>query len=208
MAATERKRPFYLVVALLGALAFGTTGALGGWSAFLRYHGSFDPSLAGQGIANEADRVAVVARSRTYLQTLDAAKSRGWPLGVAAILLGSAMFVFAMRGIGGSGGARAVLVQLVVVQAGANAASYWLMRDVFEADLRVREAEEAADIREHIPEWSHPEDRARAAASILRAAYPYYFALQTLGSALIVVALTRRRVREFFDATGEAVGEP
>jgi hypothetical protein len=47
----------------------------------------------------------------------------------------------------------------------------------------------------------------RAAAKMRRAGYPIALALDTLSSALIVVALSRRRSREFFDPTGEALGE-
>jgi hypothetical protein len=204
MVALERKRPWYLVLALLGALALGTAGAFQGWGTYVSYREPVDPSRAGAAIADEADRLAVVARVEAYVQTLDAAKPRAWPLGVATMLLGSAIFVFAVRALGGSGRARALLVQLVVVQAAANAASYWLMRDVFEADLRVREAEDAAESREHVPE----RDRAavlRAAGKARRAAYPIAFAVDTLTSALIIVALTRRKSRDFFDAAGKAV---
>lgn len=202
----ERKRPWYLLLSLLGALALGTAGAFQGWGTFVSYRDPIDPSMAGSGIPDEADRLAVVARFQTYLQTLDAAKPRAWPLGVATLLLGAAIFVFAMRALGGSSTARAVLVQLIVAQAGANAASYWLMRDVFEADLRVREAEDAAESHERVPE----KDRAevlRAASKMRRAGYPVAFGLDSLSSALIIVALTRRRSREFFDAAGQAVRE-
>ncbi|MGH7271051.1 MAG: hypothetical protein ACREJ3_11525 [Polyangiaceae bacterium] len=210
MAQKERKRPFYLVLALLGALAFGTSGALSGWGAFLHYRGAdgADPSIAGEGLSNQADRVAVVGRYGDYLHALDAAKKRGWPLGVAELLLGSALFAFALRAFGRSRTARAVLVQLVIVQAGVNAASYFLMRDVAEADLRVGEAEEAAVIRQHMPEWGHPDERAHAAVSLLRKASPWLFAIHTLGSALIVIALTTRRTRELFDSEPEPAPEP
>jgi hypothetical protein len=195
----QRKRPWYLVLALLGALALGTAGAFQGWGTFVSYHDPIDPTVIGSGIPDEADRLAVIARFEAYLQVLDMAKSRAWPLGVAALVLGTAMFVFAMRALGGSGTARAVVVQLVVAQAGANAASYWLLRDVFEAELRLREAEAAAATHETVPE--------RDQAEVLRAAYPIALALNTLGSALIVVALTRRRARAFFDPTSEALRE-
>ncbi len=202
----ERKRPWYLVLSLLGALALGTAGAFQGWGTFVSYRDPVDTSTAGSGIPDEADRLAVVARFQAYLQTLDAAKPRAWPLGVATLLLGGAIFVFAMRALGGSNTARAALVQLVVVQAGANAASYWLMRDVFEADLKVREAEDAAESHERVPERDRAEVL-RAASKMRRAGYPIAFALDTLSSALIIVALTRRRSREFFDAAGQAVRE-
>jgi hypothetical protein len=205
--AAERKRPLYLVLALLGALALGTMGACSGWSTVALYREPIDPSLAGQGIADEADRAAVVARVAAYLQTLDAAKARGWPLGVAALLLGSAIVIFAMRALGNSGGARAALVQLVVVQAGAHAASYWLLRDVSEAELRYQEARQAAENHERAIDRPRGDAMARIGAEKVWAARPFLFALHALGSALVVVGLTRRRSRDFFDAAGEAVEE-
>jgi hypothetical protein len=204
MPAAERKRPFYLVLALLGALAYGTSGAFGGWGAFLHYHDAIDTTAVGQDIKNEDDRVAVVARSHAYLDAMDAAKPRGWPLGVASLLLGSAMFIFAMRALGGSGSARAILVQLVIVQAGVNAASFWLLHDVFDAALAVREAEQAAELREHVPD---AEGRARAEISMVQRIFPFYVGAQAFGSALIVLALTRRRALAFFDGAGKAIGE-
>ncbi|HEY8041847.1 MAG TPA: hypothetical protein VIF15_18715 [Polyangiaceae bacterium] len=205
--AAERKRPWYLVLALLGALALGTTGACGGWNTVSLYREPIDAAAAAAGIADEADRAAVQARVEAYVHTLDAAKSRGWPLGVATLLLGGAIVFFSMRALGGSSGARAALVQLVVAQAGLNGAAYWLMRDVFEADLRVFEARQAADIHERVPDRPRADEMSRTTASMLRAANPIALALRTLGSALVVVALTRRRSREFFDAAAAAIEE-
>jgi hypothetical protein len=206
MVSPERKRPWYLVLALLGALILGTAGAYEGWSRFLAYHDTFDPTLIGAGIADEADRLAVVARFEAFLQVLDVAKSRAWPLGVAALVLGTAVFVFAMRALGGSGTARAVLVQLIVAQAGTNAAGYWLLRDLFEADLRLHDAMDAAVSRDSVPQQDQPEVL-RTMAKVRRAYYPIALALDTLGSALIVIALTRRRSRAFFDLASEALRE-
>jgi hypothetical protein len=205
MPAAERKRPWYLVLALLGTLALGTTGACGGWSTIAFYREPMPASIEGQGIADEADRAAVAARAQAYVQALEGARRRAWPLGVAALLLGSALLVFSMRALSGSKSARAVLVQLAVVQAVANAASYWLMRDVFEAELRKFEAEQAAEFHQRVPERSRADDMARSASGMLRAANPIAFALRTLGSALVVVALTRRKSREFLDAGREAI---
>jgi hypothetical protein len=208
MPAAERKRPFYLVLALLGALALGTAAARRGWETFALYHDPIDPSIAGQGIADEADRIAVVARAQAYLQTLDAARARAWPLGVDTLLIGGAMFLFAIRALGGSGGARAALIQLAVAQAGTNAASYWLLRDVADANLRVFEAQQAAEIHERMPDRSSADAMERTEAHVLRVASPVAFGLQTLGNALVIVALTRRRSRAFFSAVGEAVEGP
>jgi hypothetical protein len=207
MAAAERKRPWYLVLSLLAALLFGANGARSGWSTVMLYREPIDPSMVVQGITDEADRAAVVARVDAYVHTLDAAKSRGWPLGVATLLLGVSTLFFAMRAMGGSGGARAVLVQLVVAQAGVNAASYFLLRDVSEAHLRWLEAAEAADIHERVPDKPRADEMSRTADEVLRRATPIWLALQMLGSTLVVVALTRRRSRDFFDAAAAPLGQ-
>jgi hypothetical protein len=195
MAASERKRPWYLLLSLLAALAFGAQGARSGWTTMTLYRESIDPSVAGQGVIEESDRGAIVAYADAYVHALDVAKPRGWPLSIATLLLGVATLFFAMRAIGGSGGARTILVQLLVAQAGVNAATHWLMRDVQAAELRWSEARHAADSHEHVPE------------EMLRAAAAIALAVQLVGSALVVVALTRRRSREFFDATTAALGE-
>jgi hypothetical protein len=208
MATIQRKRPPYLVFALLGALALGTTGACSGWATVTLYRDPVDPTLLAQGIPDEADRLAVIARVRAYLQALDAAKTRGWPLAVGTMLLGGAVFVFAMRAIGGNAGARTALVQLVVAQAGMDVASYVLMRDVYEANVRVAEAKQAADIHSSVTERAHAAHLERTESALTRAAGPVLFALRTFGSALVIVALTRRRSRELLDPPGEAVKEP
>ncbi len=208
MAIAQRRRPWYLVLAIVGALGLGTVGACSGWSTVALYREPIDPSLLAQGVADEADRAAVVSRFQAYLHALDAAKSRGWPLSVATLLLGTAVFVAAMRTLRGSSGARSALVQLIIAQAGANAASYWLMRDVFDAHLRVAEAAQAADLHVNVPDRPRADETAALTARMLHAATPIAFALRSLGSALIVVALTRRRSREFFEAAAKAVQGP
>jgi hypothetical protein len=194
MAASERKRPWYLVLSLLAALAFGANGARSAWAMMMLYHEPIDPSMAGHGIADEADRAAVVARVEAYVHAIDAAKSRGWPLSVARLLVGVATLFFAMRAMAGSRGARTALVQLVLAQAALAVAGHWLLRDVDEAELRWIEAQQAAS-RERVPE------------EMLHAAEIGVVALHLLGSGLIVFGLTRRRSRDFFESAAAAVGE-
>jgi len=202
--AAERKRPWYLVVALLGALALGTTGAYAGWNAAALYFVSVDPATAGEGIADPHDRELVVSRAEAELHVLDAEKSRGWPIAVATLLLGSATLLFSMRALGGSAGARTVLVQLVLAQAAVGAASHFLLRDVFEADLRWLEAKESAE--EHASGVTR-EQSPMPSASVLRAASSVILVLRTLGSLLVVVGLTRSKSRAYFDEAAAALEE-
>lgn len=202
----ERKRPWYLVFALLGAMLLGTTGACGGWRSVSQYRETIDPLIA-QGVSDPADRAAIESRVDAYVRALDAAKARGWPLAVATLLLGVAMMVFSLRTLGGNRSARAVLVQLVVAQAAVNALSFWLLPDVSEAELRLLDAIQAADIHVRVTDRVQADETGRTTAKVLRVAKPIVLALSTLGSALVVVALTRRRAREFFDPSAAALPE-
>ena len=199
MQPAERKRPFYLVVALLGALALGAHAASSGWGLVAAYRGNLDARQVERGVTDDADRARITARIEMLIATLDAAKRRGWPLSVATMVIGTAVAVFAMRALGGNGGARAALVQLIVVQAGIDSASHWLLRDVERAEISAQQALDSASSHDAPSE----PNRAAQAASMLAVS----LGLRLLGSALVVVALTRRRSRDFFDAMAAAVEE-
>lgn len=202
--AGERKRPWYLVLALLGALALGTTGAYGGWAQVAAYHAVVDPSVIGEGIVDEHERAVVETRAEAVVHALDQAKARGWPLGVAMLLLGGAMVFMSLRAIGGSSTARIALVQLAIAQAGATAANHFLLQGVNDAEARFQEARAAAD--EHalgLP----VEGGTLMTAEWWRAAESTFLVLRTIASALVVVGLTRRKSRDFFDAAAPAVEE-
>jgi hypothetical protein len=201
----ERKRPWYLALALLGALALGSIGSCLAWGTIGDYREAADPTVYAQGVTDEADRAAVIARAQAYFDILDASKHRAWPLAVASLLLGSAIIVFAMRAISGRGAARTALVQLVVVQAGVSVASNVLLRDERTAWLLLSEAQQAARMHEQVPDRSQGDAVARAAFRATNTLLPILYVLRTLGGALVVVGLTRRRSREFFDRPTDPV---
>jgi hypothetical protein len=182
-------------------------GACNGWTTVTIYRLPVDPSSWTSGIADEGDRAIVQSRYEGYLQALDTAKPRGWPIAVATLLLGAAMVFFAMRAMGGSRGARAALVQLVVAQAGLTGVSYWLLRDVDDAELRWMQAWQGAKQHETVPERKQADEYARVGDRLLYMWNPVKLVLRTLGSAFVVVALTRRGSKDFFDAAGAAIEE-
>jgi hypothetical protein len=201
--AAERKRPFYLVLALLGALALGIHGAYWGWSRTALYYATINPALAGEGIADDHARAAAIARVETALHALDVAKPRAWPLGVASLLLGAATLLFAMRALAGSRSARVALVQLVIAQAGVHVASHYVLRDVSEAEFTLQAQEMADERAAGGPSGELPP----ITTGMLRAAETVRMILRTLGSALVVIGLTRRKSREFFGDSGSPVEE-
>ncbi len=207
MSAPERKRPWYLVVALSLALALGTMTAFGGCARFTFYRAPADAIAAAapsREISDDAERAAVEARFQAYLSALDGAKARGWPLSVAALLLGGATVFFAMRTIGGSRSGRAALLQLVCAQGVLSPVDAWLMRDVESAELRYQEAAQRVALRE---KGFEKHDVDRWAALVLDARVPVGIVLHTLGTAFVLVGLTRRRSRDFLDAAAAAIEE-
>ncbi len=210
MAAQDRKRPWYLVVALSVALGLGMMSAFNGCALFAFYRAPADAIVAtpaAREIADDDDRAAVQARFEAYVGALDGAKRTGWPLSVAMLLLGSGTVFFAMRTIGGSSGGRAALVQLVFVQAALAPLSAWLLRDVHEANLRYESALASATVRESVLGKRESESAARLSDRIRRAGGPIELVMHTLGSAFVLVGLTRRRARAVFDEAAAAVEE-
>jgi hypothetical protein len=207
MAAAQHKRPFYLVLALLAALTLGTLGSCGGWAQVVEYRDGVSTEAFTGNIAREDDRAAVAARAEAYVRTFDAAEPRGYPLAVAALLLGGAIVFFSMRAMGGSSGARSALVQLVIAQTLLGAGSYWVLRDVYKSNLQLVDAQQAAMTRDQIPDRQTADEVVRLNAGMIRVMVPVLIGLRVLGSALIVVALTRRRARDFFDAATAALEE-
>ncbi len=204
MATTEHKRPFYLVLALLGALALGIHGASGGWALMTLYRESIDPTAAGQGITDESDRALAVSRFDAFLVVHDRERSIAWPKGVAGMVVGVAVTLFAMRALGRRRGARALLVQLVVAQAGLDVASHWLLRDVEQAEVAAGLAIDVGHARDAFPDPLRAE---QSAGALARLVIPAFVGLRILGCAFVVIALTRRRSRDFFDALAAAVEE-
>lgn len=206
-AAAPRKRPFYLVLALLAALALGTLGSCGGWAEIAQYRDGVTADAFTAGIAHEDDKAAVATRAQAYVRAFEAAEPRGYPLAVAALLLGGAMAFFAMRAMSGSSGARSALVQLVVAQAVLCVGSYWLLRNVYQANLGLVDAQVAAAMREQISDRQAADQVVRIYAKLIHVLVPVLIALRTVVSGLVVVALTRRRSRDFFDAAAAALEE-
>jgi hypothetical protein len=208
MATQERKRPWYLALALSVALALGMMGAFGGYASVMLYRAPNAilalPAAATHDIADDADRAAVQLRFDAYVAALDASRARGWPLAVATLLLGGAIVVFATRTIAGSRSGRAALLQLVFAQAGLTVGSAWLMRDVDDAAQRFNNAYQSAVDHENARERRGAD---RTLFHVPSAWTPVVLALRTLSSAFVLVALTRRRARHFFDAASPAVEE-
>jgi hypothetical protein len=201
MATARRKRPWYLVLAVVGAMGMGTMGACVGQEGIEIYQVPNDPTALTQVFTDATDRAAVVAQFEVLLRAVDAAKSRGWPLSVLVMLLGIAVFIAAFRTLRGSRGARTALVQLIIAQAAANAVGYWLMRDAVSAYIQFRQTVGLAVLHMR-PDRTREEDAAMRSDALVRG-FPVSIAFGTMASALIVIGLTRRRSLEYFEPAAD-----
>jgi hypothetical protein len=125
------------------------------------------------------------------------------------LVLGTGVLVGAVRTLGGRKGARPLLLQLVVAQAVLSGVSYLALGDVLEAEVRLREARQAAEVHRQFPQedqHEYADQVLHMSRRLLRVQARVELAIGTLCSGLIVLALTRRRARDFFDTSAEPLG--
>jgi hypothetical protein len=199
----QRKRPWYLVVALFGAWVFGAAGMVEGCAQLSYYRGerAIDAARSGEGIPNEAERAKVIALFEAYYATLDAARPRVLPLEIAALLLGVALSVLAAGAVTGRRGSRSALLQLTVVQAGLAILSYALTPDVRRAQMDALQRQQLATRYDAEAGSGTIEAEVTLTRPIWQNAPTVGLSLHTFASVLIVLALTRKRAREWLEAT-------
>jgi len=200
-------RPRYLVVALVVALVFGAGCWTEGCARLQFYRGGRDggPVLNAQ-IRDDGEREKVEDKYKTFLDVAENARARGVPIYAAYFVLGAALLALAARGLAGRTNARSALVQVVSVQALVVVASWFVMRDLVDAENEWHLARTLAQQREALP----PEKFVRVEPTLRDAVKwggPGWLVIRTLASALIVVALTRQRSRDFFEAAAGAAPE-
>lgn len=201
------RRPRYLVVALVAALVFGAGCWTEGCGRLAFYRGESDNAhVLHASIKDEAERARAESLYRRFTEVADENRSRAIPMAAAIFVLGAALLALASRGLAGKTNTRSALVQVVVAQAAVVAASYFVTRDVRNAELDWEIERTLIHQRETLPPDQYQE-LVPMMASVRRVGVPGWLAVRTLASALIVFALTRPRSREFFEAAGGQVSE-
>jgi hypothetical protein len=197
------KRPRYLLVALIAALVFGAGCWTEGCGRLAFYRGEHDQSQALlASIKSDADRTRAEALYQRFTEVADAARARAIPLAAAIFVLGAALLALASRGLAGKTNTRNALLQVTTAQAIVVVLAYFLTRDVRNAELDFEMERTLIQQHETLP----PDQYAQVVPmmhSMRRYGVPGWLVFRTLASALIVVALTRPRSRQFFEAAGK-----
>lgn len=194
------RRPRYLVIALVAALVFGAGCWTEGCSRLAFFRGERDHGAAlNESIHDEGDRTQAEALYQRFVDSADAQRGRGVPLAAATFVLGAALLTLAARGLAGKSNTRSAIIQVVAAQAIVVGASFFALREMkgAEADWEYQSA--LFHQRERLP----PDQYDQVAAtmqSMRRWQPPAWLAFRTMASALIILALSRPRSREFFEA--------
>lgn len=205
--ATGSRRPRYLVVALIAALVFGAGCWTEGCSRLAFFRGEPDRHAEiTDAIHDDADRARAEALFQRFIDVSDSSRGRAVPLAAATFVLGAALLALAARGLAGRSNTRSLLMQIVSAQAVLVVVSYLVTRPMFEAQDDWLYESQLIQKREAMP----PEQYAQVAPT-LRAMRPWvspgWLAVRTLASALIVLALSRPRSREFFEAAARPISD-
>lgn len=191
------RRPWYLLVAIVVAWLFGVGGCTEGTQIIGGYWSPApDPTELAADAPTEQERAHLKEAGTRCLVATDNAKGRIFPLGVASFLLGAAIVVFAARAMAGRKSARALLVQLVLVQALFVGVAEFATRDV------KRECAEVtlARMRMNLDPAQKEKVLDRIPPEMLTMGLIVGFALRTTVAALVVLSLTRSRTLAWFDA--------
>ena len=188
------KRPKYLVVALLVALAFGAGCWTEGCSRLAFYRGETDYGAElNQQIHDEQDRARVDSLYQTYIDKADAGRGRAIPLSAAIFVLGAALLALGARGLAGKSNTRSALVQVVAVQALVVAGYYFATPDMRNAELDWQLENTLAQKRDTMPADQFEQSRPIVRA-VTHWAPPAWLAFRSFASLLILVALATRAV--------------
>lgn len=205
-ASAPRKRPWYLVVALVIASVFGATSFLEG-CGLLTYYRTTSVDLSGpvREIDDEADRAAAQAALDHYVEALDQDKPRMFPLGAAELLLGLALFALAAGAMAGRSGARTALVQVVLVQSVVVVLMFFLGARVRAANRDLELVKRGHDMRKDGTDAALVDDTISMTKKIAPVIEYGTLGARTLVAVLVLVALTRKRSRAYFEQTTNEV---
>lgn len=147
-----RKRPRYLVVALVAALVFGAGCWTKGCSRLSLYRGETGAlEDLNASIQDDAERARAEALYQRFVDTADMQRGRAIPMAAATFVLGAALLALAARGLTGRSNTRSPLMQVVAAQAIVVAASYFVTRDIWQAEAEWQYEMVLIQQREQLP---------------------------------------------------------
>lgn len=202
------RRPRYLVVALVAALVLGASSCTEGYGRLDSYHGGSEVQHARvmTSINDEGGRAEAEARYARFVDVANAASGRTVPMAAAMFVLGFALLTLASRGLSGKANTRSAIMQVLAAQSVVLVASYFITRDLANAEADWLVEATFIQQRERMPEEQFQRFVPMVHA-MRRWVPPGWLVVRTVASALVVVALSRPRARAFFEAAARPVSD-
>ncbi|MFO0664371.1 MAG: hypothetical protein U0174_10495 [Polyangiaceae bacterium] len=206
-----KKRPWYLVLALVLSTSFGACGWFDGYQSVLFYR---DTQVDAPAIVEQLPENAAKARVReahgALIQERDLSRKRGFPLAVGTFLVGAAVLLFTARAFANRGTSKQFLLQFLVAQTALIIATHFAL-----PGIRLRKADLSAAFDHAFALTRAKTDAERAQADqvstmVKRLSGPVQtvaLALRVSAALFVVIALTRRRTREFYGELDGNLGE-
>lgn len=204
MSRTPDKRPFALTSALLLSLFFGFWGANDGCQTLAFYrNGSIDPPMEALAVADAEQRASVVAAFANLAVETENARPRAFPLAAAGLVLGIAIVLFSLRAFARAAGSRSMLWQLALAQTALVVGSHFALPRLWTANMNTI----AAIQRAKQSDASHSDEERKGTETFIRLMPALPAAgtgIRSILGVLVVLVLTRRSTREYFDAARAA----
>lgn len=202
MSRATDKRPFALTSALLLCLFFGFWGARDGWLAIAFYrNATVDPPMEALALADAEQRANVVAAFANLAVETEAARSRAFPLAAAAVVLGIAVVFFTMRAFARASGSRSTLWQLALAQTALVVGTHFALPRFWAANMSTISVMQRAKQAELTDEQRKGGEQFIKMLPVIPAAST---AVRSILGVLVVLVLTRRSTRQYFDAAQPA----
>ena len=199
------RRPWYLVLALLICSGIGACESTAGWTTIELYRGHIDDRS--HEMTREDDAKAVASTFQKMLSSLDEERPRAFPLAVGELVLGIAVFIFAAAAMTGRGGARRALVQLMVAQTLVVVALFFVTPKFRAAQTEWIVAQHSGQMLEKGQSEAELRQQIVALRVFRRGLGVAFLIVRASVAALVLLALTRRRARAYYDAQGEREAE-
>jgi hypothetical protein len=201
-----KKRPWYLVFALVLSAMFGACSWNGSCERVMVYRNQVQlhaTPITKVGPTDE-ERAVIRQREQELYDARDASRKVGLPLAIVASVLGAAIVFFTARLIANRAGAKPFLMQVLAVQFVIAAVAHVALADFDRAEQRLR-MEHTKLISKGVKWMQVPPGEEAEQERLYGAMRHVILALRGVATLGMLVAFSRKRTADFFDSALTAI---
>ena len=197
-----KKRPWYLILALVLCTSFGACGWLDGYQSVLFYRDtSVDVPSYVEALPENAGRAHAREAAKALIDEREASRRKGFPLAVGTFVAGAAVLLFTMRTFANRATSKKLLVQFVALQTALIIAGHFVLWGVRSRISNVEDSSQEALAIAHAKTDADKvqiEQSAKLVYRIRPGIMRVQLSVRLMASLFVILALTRKRTREYF----------